>query len=295
MLRLKRPDDLATALGFPLAELQDVAKNMHRHVREKAVTVRGKPRDTWRPSRRLAAIQGAIIERLLDSLPISDCAHAYRKGRSIVSAASPHAGTAFLLSMDVKSFFPRTHHTRVYQLWLNLGCHADVARLLTKLTTYNGELATGLRTSNAISNLLFARVDARVKGLCQRCGLEYTRYSDNLTISGPHIPDQVTRLAAQAVRDEGMSLPPQRAALSGPGCRKVVTRLVVNEKVNVGKGKCREIRAEAHRYSQDPGKHSDRKRRSIEGKINFVCYINPVKGASLKRLMQEPARRPSNA
>jgi hypothetical protein len=247
MLNLKLPADLAGLLDVPLSELNDVARNMRRHVRRECRKTRpGKVREIRDPNPRLRAIEDRIKERILDRIPLPDCAHAYRKGRSPETAAMPHIGARWLLSLDVKSFFPNVHYRRVYCLWLGLGCGADVARLLARLTTFDYHLAQGLKTSNGISNLLFLGVDANIERLCRKYGLTYTRYSDNLYVSGPHMPICVPRLCVKFLRQVGMNLPANRVVLRGPGERKSVTGLTVNQKINVTRSACDRVRAAVH-------------------------------------------------
>lgn len=46
-----------------------------------------------------------IKEEILDHFEPHSCAHAYRKGRSIISAASPHVDSRLIARLDLRDFF----------------------------------------------------------------------------------------------------------------------------------------------------------------------------------------------
>ena len=67
---------------------------------------------------------------------------------------------------------------------INNGFSADVASVLTKLTTYKYKLPQGTPTSTALANLAFSAVDKRLSDLCEENNLVYTRFVDDIAISG---------------------------------------------------------------------------------------------------------------
>lgn len=142
-LDIAKLEHLALLLEVPQADILDMARQMHRHVRTEWRRVRGKLRRIMAPKRRLKSLQRRIAGRLLGGIPVAESAHAYRRGRSTFTAARPHVGKPFLASLDVKDFFPGIHYTRVERLWRELGCSPDVARVLTQLTTYEYHLPLG--------------------------------------------------------------------------------------------------------------------------------------------------------
>ena len=74
----------------------------------------------------------------------------------------------------------------VYRLFFKtLGCSPDVSRLITKLTTFDYHLALGLITSPILANQLLAQTDSRIGSLCERNGMTYTRFVDDISISAP--------------------------------------------------------------------------------------------------------------
>lgn len=73
------------------------------------------------PKRRLKAIQRKLLEVLVEKLPLSENAHAFRRGRSIRTGAEPHVGKRFVLKLDLKDFFPTVTCARVRGLLIAYG------------------------------------------------------------------------------------------------------------------------------------------------------------------------------
>jgi RNA-directed DNA polymerase len=70
-------------------------------------------------------------------------------------------------------------------MFIALGCAPDVARLLTRLTTYDRRLPQGTPTSSALANLFlrFSCVAQRLEGLARRHELHVTFYCDDIVIT----------------------------------------------------------------------------------------------------------------
>jgi len=135
--------------------------------------------------------------------------HGGVRGRHIKTNASPHLGSAFVITRDIASFYPSVHFSRVYRLFEGeFGCSPDVARVCTKLCTYRFHLALGLITSPIIADCLMMGVDHRIGEMCRKHGLVYTRFVDDLTISGSYPIDSGSfpELVAMILRENGFRL-----------------------------------------------------------------------------------------
>ena len=72
------------------------------------------------PTAEVKLLQRLLIEHELSGLPIHRAATAYRKKRSILDHATPHASARYLLKLDFKDFFPSlTERTLRYRLSLD--------------------------------------------------------------------------------------------------------------------------------------------------------------------------------
>lgn len=108
-------------------------------------------------------------------------------------------------------------------------------------------LPTGGITSPVLSNLMMSRLDKRMASLISRLGGEYSRYADDLSMSFDRPVGQLSSLVlvdnvgvlsvggalSEIITSEGFFVNQGKLRVSNSGSRKVVTGLVVNDKVNV--------------------------------------------------------------
>lgn len=84
----------------PLGPLQH---DEHRWLRKKD----GRPRLIESPKATLEEIQRRILHRLLDHVPPHDAAHGFRRGRSPLTFAAPHAGKPWSCAWTCATSSPR--------------------------------------------------------------------------------------------------------------------------------------------------------------------------------------------
>jgi hypothetical protein len=169
-----------------------------------------------------------------------------------------------------------------------------VARLLTRLTTFDAQVPQGAPTSTAIANMLLALpvdrpVSARAAGLSNR----YTRFVDDLTLSGSDPRPLINTVAKMLSRRR---LPMHRAKVNDsrpklritPNSRpQEVTGLLVNSKsgASVSRQRRDKIRAAifALRGSDRNGLQSAVN--STRGRIAYVRIFNPGAASRLERYL----------
>jgi RNA-directed DNA polymerase len=149
------------------------------------ITLRGKKRNYVRiEDQRLRAVQERILDLLRPSTEmLPDCVHGYVSQRSTVTNASQHTGAQFLQLLDIEDFFPSITEEMVEQMLIRAGLRPEVAKFLLAFMTRNGSLPLGAVTSPAVSNLVFAPLDAEIVELTAPRGIVYTRYADDLAFS----------------------------------------------------------------------------------------------------------------
>lgn len=171
----------------------------------------------------------------------------------------------------------------MYGLFLHeLKCSRDVARLLTKLITINGEVPQGASTSTDIANLVFRKTDYRLNGLAAKFGLKYTRFVDDLTFSGRNISQQFITIVKSIVRESGFRLNDDKEELRAKNQPQVVTGLSVKfKKPRVPRKKKREWRREKYLFEKfELNKPLDKDRLKIKRRIDGrSIYINSIKEA----------------
>jgi RNA-directed DNA polymerase len=237
--------DLARRLKTSVERLRqiadEIARDFQSHYRfwsEKNKKT-GKIRHYRIPKPELKEIQRRIKNNVLGQFELHDSAHGGIRGRSPHSNASKHLGQAWVITMDVKSFFPNVRHYIVYRLFRHeLGCGNEVAYLLTRLTTLQGQLPQGAPTSTAIANLLLTKaVDVPVSRRALEIGAEYTRFVDDFSFSG-HDPRTLINDAARALSRKRLPIwrkttkfqPKPKLKIMPRSKRQEVTGLIVNSR-----------------------------------------------------------------
>ena len=311
---LSTPADVAGMLGLSIPQLRwlafhaEVATRIH-YIHFLVPKKSGGMRTLSAPHRRLAAAQRWIFENILTKLAAEPAAQGFRKGCNTLSNALPHCRKAVVVNMDLENFFPSIVFPRVRSVFHRLGYSPCVATILALLctecprrqVTYDGKsywVATGPRglpqgacTSPALSNQVARRLDKRLGGLAKKLNLAYTRYADDLTFSGSSAQESRVGYILARVRHlaeaEGFVVNDKKTRVQRPTTAQKVTGLVVNDKPAVPRRELRRLRAILHRAGHEGLDRQNRSGRPnftayIEGKIAYVCMVQPAVGAKLR-------------
>ena len=152
-------------------------------------------------------------------------------------------------------------------------------------------LPQGAPTSGALANLAAYRLDVRVTALAAAIGAHYSRYADDLVISGDRslvraAPSLIARLGAIAI-DEGFALNFKKTRVMTAADRQRITGLVVNDKLSVPRAEVDRLRAILHNCvrsgpeSQNREAHADF-RAHLRGRVEWVAAVDPKKGERLR-------------
>jgi retron-type reverse transcriptase len=295
-------DTLANLLGLPKFVLTRFVFHADRFYKRFCIRKRSGHgyRIICAPSRELKGIQRWILTFILRAVPLPEVCTAFRKGRSILDNARPHVDKDFVYNVDLKDFFPTITLPRVIGLFKALGYPPAVAFALGKLTTYAGKLPQGAPTSPDLANLICRQLDARLAGLCAKRGWSYTRYSDDLTVSGAGGIDSARRAVAEIIADEGFQVNPRKVRTVRRKGRQVVTGLVVNRGVNIARHRRKLWRALFRQADLEPGKFVPRYA-ELQGYVAFLQMVRPadtalpVYRAVLAKLQTEAAKQSTRA
>jgi retron-type reverse transcriptase len=265
--------ELARRLGVTPDELRSVPIAYRQFQVSKR---RGGTRTILAPADPLKAMQRRILRRLLRRLKAHPCVTGFERGHSIVTNALPHVGRDVVIKLDLKDFFSSTSAARVEAYFRRIGWDADAAALLARLCTHQGALPQGAPTSPRLSNLVNYRLDARLAALAESRQVSYSRYADDITLSGdagdardgssnpPPVgrtnPKTFERIESPGrindlihtiktiVAEEGYVLHTgKKLRIARRGDRQLVTGIVVNEKPNLPRATRRRLRAVEHR------------------------------------------------
>ncbi len=189
LLRIRQLKHLAHHLGTTVDYLEKAIAAIPRCCEELELRDPRKPgtvRHVLNVTGSLRKVQDKMLrEVLFPNLQSSIYSHGGVRGRDIKSNASAHIGSRYAFVTDISSFYPSVSHFRVYRLFVGrFGCSPNVARVCTRLCTVNHHLALGLPTSPILADQLLMPIDKRIAGACEKLGLIYTRFVDDLAISG---------------------------------------------------------------------------------------------------------------
>ncbi len=114
--------------------------------------------------------------------------------------------------------------------------------LLARMCCLNDCLPQGAPTSPALANIICRDLDADLLEYCLKNELRYTRYADDITISGQVVNTCIIRDARHTVKRHRFELNENKTNLLRKGARKIVTGIVVNEKMQAPRSLRREFR-----------------------------------------------------
>ena len=135
------------------------------------------------PCPELKVIQRHINTYLVKHVVFPKYAFGGIKGKDAVHNAAKHKKRKYVFQTDIKSFFPHITSKMVYDTMCRVGFSADVARIITKLTTINKHLPQGSPASPCTANLAFIPCGDEIAQFCNKNGLVLTTYIDDVTIS----------------------------------------------------------------------------------------------------------------
>jgi len=306
--------DIARAAGIGIPELRflsyarTTAKISH-YRRFQIPKKAGGARTISAPMPRLKALQGWLLEAVLEKVPVHACAHGFRAGCSIVTNAAPHVGARVVVNMDLLDFFPSIALPRVKGMFRALGYGEFAATVFALVASEPDTFAVeldgrtfhvahgprrlpqGAPTSPAITNVLCRRLDRRLFAAAKKLGFSYSRYADDLTFSTKDraAEERVGQLLKQArfiVSEEGFTPHPKKTRVLRAGAQQDVTGVVVNQKTSIDRERLRAFRALLHAIdTKGPegrvwGASSD-VFASAKGFASYVAMVDAPKGRAL--------------
>ncbi|WP_074637683.1 reverse transcriptase family protein [Sulfitobacter pontiacus] len=280
----RNPADLS-AMGFG-------AKSYYRSFKIRKRS--GGLREIQAPYPSLLEVQRWIVGEVLSSVRLPVCSTGYREGVSILDNALVHCGRKEVLKIDLKDFFPSIGFSRVVKVFIDFGYPSNVAFLLANLCTLDRKLPQGAASSPLLSNIICRDLDQRIMKICKSRRLRYTRYADDIVISGKAIPKGIRRLFFEVIASEGFQVNEKKVRFLCEGDKKIVTGLDITS----GKPRpTRQFRRDLKRdvyfvWSSGLSSHVARRRiffpnyiEQLEGRARFWEHIEPD-NVQMKKTME---------
>ncbi|MDB4786959.1 reverse transcriptase family protein [Planctomycetaceae bacterium] len=238
------------------------------------------------------------------------------RNRSILTNAKPHCGQRVVIKYDLQNFYPSVRRNRIIAIFRGLGYNREVSIWLGRLTTtaipssipfpqegpkglrdyLSAHLPQGAPTSPALANLSAFSLDLRLHGLTKSFAANYTRYADDITISGP---DNLMKslktlipLVQQVIREERFVVQNKKRKVIRNNQRQQICGVVVNKHTNYPRKEFDRLKAilfNCVRFGPDSQNHEGvpNFREHLSGRIGFVKQLNHARGQKLESLWKQ--------
>lgn len=299
--------ELAKALGIEYSTLRYLA--YHRDVvafdnyyRFEIPKKSGGTRQIAAPKTQLKAAQKQILTQILQKAEISDKSHGFVPSRSVLTSAKTHSTSPdVLINIDLENFFPTITFVRVRGLFQSFGYSGYTASLLAMICTYcermplevKGEmkyiktsgriLPQGSPASPMITNIICRNMDKRISGLCQKLGVTYTRYADDMSFSYTGSEDGLAigsflNSLTKIIEAEGFHIKQEKTHILRKNNRQYITGIVINsEEIGVPRKWVKILKASIHNaqtLKESGGSVPNKTIYEISGKIAWLKSVN---------------------
>lgn len=281
--------DLAADLGMSYQELCSAVSRIDKLGYAPFVDRTGRRARVLSPARKwLAEIQRTLNRSVLSRLPVAESVYSQR-GRGTIKNARQHVGHAYMLVMDIKSCYPSVTVERVRLAFVRCGFERHVAGLLTRLVTARGQLPQGAASSAAVLDCVLRDVDEALGDLASANAAVYTRYVDDICISGNTLIRPLYRCARKVLAECGFEVGSRKTRLYDPSDVKILTKIVVADPLQPPPEYVAELAALIDGVGRGRGPASEA---SIRAKIAWVSRLDPKHGGKFSaRLDQALAQR----
>lgn len=241
-------------------------------------------REICAPYPSLLYMQNWIYKEILLKYKVNAAAHGFVRKRSIVTNAMVHKEQNCLLKMDLKNFFPSIPINWIVQVFKDIGYTNDVSFYLASICCLEDVLPQGAPTSPALSNIVASHMDKRLYKLCQKYQYKYTRYADDIAISGQLILPSFIGVVTNVIEDCGFGVNKSKTRLYGEKGNKIITGIsLANHEVRIPRSYRRDLEKEIYyiiKYGFDAHVSRNKIRKSnylqsMMGKLNFWLMVEP--------------------
>lgn len=295
-LRIRSVKHVSSTLGISNDFLLELGENSSQYYRIFDRQVKGKQRTLVEATGHLKTVQRRILDNLLLRIPRSASSFGQAKGGTIKDNAEVHARSKYIVKLDIKDFYPSIHSTKVYSFFTEKQqCSPDVGHILTVLTTYNYALPLGTSTSPMLADLIVTPIDVRVTGMATKVGLKYTRYVDDLTLSGNFPLERMTRTVIKVLGQSGFKTKKEKLIFYKPriiGEERIITGVRITDgRISAPLDYVSSLEAELKEaiYQSRRGivDAEFQTREHYRGKITYVKWLDPKSGEELLKLYRK--------
>src|SRR5688572_27172423 len=327
-LKLQNRDDVAQLLGVTTKQL-----NFHLYVlpserKYKTFIIpkkSGETRQISAPASPIKIIQRKLKQVLETVYNPKAATHGFVIRRNIVSNARLHKKRRYVLNVDLENYFPTIHFGRVRGMFMGnpYNLNNEVSTILAQICCHNKVLPQGAPTSPIISNMICARLDAKLQQLAKEHQCIYSRYADDITFSTNRskFPSALAYLSEigqvelgsellSVIEENGFQINSKKTRLQVKHQRQEVTGLTVNKYPNVKRRFVKQVRAILHAWDKykldstaqnyfenhakytysNPQTYRPPFQKIVLGKIQFIGMVKGQHSPVYLRLLREFCR-----
>jgi len=290
---------LASHLGIPESALREVANSVDDHWRpgKKIKKKGGGFRETNSATPELKSIHKRINAAILRRVYYPDYLYGSIPkslefgARDHVANAKLHSGRRFLITTDIKGYFPSITDTVVRSIWQGFFPFGpEVAEVLTKLTVHNGSLPQGWACSSYLAQLVFWRQEPDLVSALRKQGIYYSRLTDDISLStnksfsASEVTDLMRKLIGM-LRSRRTTIHRGKTRVAAPSRRQVVNNVNISlGRLTLSQEYRKTLRARVHRLSADPQRYGGGLAREIQSATSQVLYLKRFHHKEAKRL-----------
>ncbi len=280
--------DVARVAGCPPRELYAIAARASGWYRETELVVPGKTRTLLVPSPVLMRIQSRIYKELLKPIAVARCVYS-TAGRSCRANAAVHVRHPYLSVFDIQDCYPSIGPRRVLAALRRHGFDDAAAQVIVRLCTVRHQLPQGAPTSSALLNLVLVDLDGKLDSIARGAGLSYTRYVDDVFLSGGARAVRMARVFERVFLRHRLELRLAKRRDWGPHDRHTVTGIVVNTRPNATAEFLLALRRLLLEHSSGTSVLGEAELVSVRGQLAYIRSLNPGAATRLEQLLQAQA------
>ena len=230
------------------------------------------------PAPGLKTVQKRILRVLGPAMPAHKAAHGGVKGRSAFTNAKVHFPSRCVSKIDIRRFFPSVTRGMIEDGLSRQGLMECTVCSLTDLLSLRNQLPTGAPTSPWVGNLVLQPVDVHMTRFCGKLGVRYSRYIDDITLSGGRHCEAYVE-CRRLLEGSGFQLSEKKCVrMCDPKRFIEVTGYVVNGKeIRLTRDYKRSVRSMVNALvkSIERGASTEHEAEIVEGHLAHIYEISP--------------------
>ncbi|EKD85711.1 MAG: hypothetical protein ACD_37C00647G0006 [uncultured bacterium] len=234
-LKLNSIAEIENILGFSFDKIKKIVENKNNFYSKVSIVIKGKMRILDIPNSSLKIIQGKLAHYFGENVVWPYYVQGGVRNRSVKTNARQHSGKKFVLNLDIKDFFPSITTKMVKNSLMELGLNQKVSTLISELSTYENRVPQGSPSSTYVANMFFLKIDKLINNFCKKHSLIYTRFVDDLTISGKNNIFPYKGTIIQYIARNRLIVSEKKTTIRSSSEKQIVTKLVVNDKIRPDK------------------------------------------------------------